>query len=325
MPEETGQGMDFRTAPSSFADAFASGGASGAEETRKSHIIDELIAERATKLSRQALWPILRPILYRLFHYRQAVGMADDIAALSGHGAMAYLSALLSLDISVAGVENIPKSGGFILAPTHPTGIADGIAVFDLLKNIRPDMAIFANRDALRVAPGFKDIIIPVEWRQGEKSHAKSRDTLEMTARAFHSKKAIVLFPSGRIAFWNDGRLTERPWQTSIVSLTRRYKFPIVPARITARNSGLFYFLSKYSTELRDMTVFHELLNKTGRAFSITVGCAIPATALAGDAGDVARRLQAHAVETLAAGPNAEFDALSPQSPKAEPMPFPLA
>ena len=317
--------MDFRTAPSSFADAFASGSVNADEGGRKPHIIDELIAERATKLSQHALWPLLRAVLYRLFHYRQAVEMADDIAALSGHGAMAYLSALLSLDISVAGVENIPRSGGFILAPTHPTGIADGIAVFDVLKDIRPDMAIFANRDALRVAPGFKDIIIPVEWRQGEKSHAKSRDTLEMTARAFLSKRAVVLFPSGRIAYWNEGHLTERPWQASVVSLARRYDFPIVPARITARNSGLFYFLSKYSTELRDMTVFHELLNKTGRAFSITIGREIPAAALAGDANDVARRLQAHAMETLAVDPNAGFDPASRQSRNVKPLAVPLA
>ncbi|TAN13932.1 MAG: acyltransferase [Rhizobiaceae bacterium] len=307
--------MGFRTARSSFGDAFSSE-ADAAGESRKPHVIDKLITERATRLSQGALWPILRPLLYRMFHYRQAVSMADDIAALPGHGAMAYLSALLSLDISISGSDNIPASGGFILAPTHPTGIADGIAIFDLLKEIRPDMAIFANRDALRVAPGFQDIIIPVEWRQGEKSHAKSRDTLEMTARAFLSKKAVVLFPSGRIAYWNEGHLTERPWQASVVSLARRYDFPVVPARITARNSGLFYFLSKYSTELRDMTIFHELLNKTGRAFSITIGRAIPATALAGDANDVACRLQRHAVERLAVDPNADFEPARSEPPE---------
>ena len=120
--------------------------------------------------------------------------------------------------------ENLPASGGFILAPSHPTGIADGIAVFDFLKTARPDMAIFANRDALRVAPGFRDLIIPVEWRQGEKTLSKSRDTLEMTARAFSGKKVVVLFPSGRIAFWNEGRLTERPWQSS-ASTRRQFSF----------------------------------------------------------------------------------------------------
>jgi putative hemolysin len=297
--------MDFRTAPSSIAEAF--GGELPDTPLSEPHIIDRLIEERATRMSKTALWPVLRPILYRAFQYRRAVSLADRIAPMSGHDAMAHLSALLSLDMEVNGLSNIPESGGFILAPSHPTGIADGIAVFDLLRNIRPDMAIFANRDAERVAPGFRDLIIPVEWRQDEKTHAKSRDTLEMTARAFMQKRAIVLFPSGRIAYWHEGTLTERPWQTSLVSLARRYDFPVVPARMTARNSGLFYLLSKYSTELRDMTIFRELLNKKGRSYSITIGRPIQPAHLEGEPGEVIARLQEHTVFGLAADPHADF------------------
>lgn len=271
------------------------------------HVIDQLIAERATRLSKHPFWPLLRPVIYRYFHYDQAVRMADEIAPMSGWNAMSHVSDLLALDMTVTGIENVPASGAFILAPSHPTGIADGIVVFDLLKRVRPDMAIFANRDALRVAPGFRDLIIPVEWRQGEKTHSKSRDTLEMTARAFQDQRVVVLFPSGRIAFWNEGKLTERPWQNSVVALARRFQAPIVPVNITARNSGLFYFLSKYSTELRDMTVFHELLNKKSGQFRITVGKPIAPDMLEGESAEVAALLQAHAVERLAVDPAAEF------------------
>lgn len=271
------------------------------------HVVDQLIEERATNLSRQIWWPVARPLALRLLHYREAVRMADDIAPLSGWDAMSYLSELLGLRLHVTGLANIPASGGFILAPSHPTGIADGIAVFDLLRNLRPDMAIYANRDALRVAPLFRDLIIPVEWRQGEKSHSKSRDTLEMTARAFADGKAVVLFPSGRIAFWNEGRLTERPWQNSVVALARRYRVPIVTARLSARNSGLFYLMSRFSHELRDMTVFHELLNKKKSPFEIIVGKPILPDQIEGDASEVAARLQKYTLETLKADPTAEF------------------
>lgn len=271
------------------------------------HIVDQLIDERSIRLSRHPLWPLVRPALLRFFHYRQALRMCDDISALPGREALAYLSRLLELELSVIGSENIPAAGGFILATSHPTGIADGIATFDLLKERRPDMAIFANRDAIRAAPGFRDVIIPVEWRQGEKSHARSRDTLEATARAFAQQKAVVLFPSGRIAWWNEGRLTERPWQTSVVALARRFRFPVVPASMTARNSGLFYFLSRFSTELRDITVFHEFLNKKGQPFSIVVGRPIPPDALSGEPAAVTARLQHHTVTRLRENPDAEF------------------
>lgn len=295
--------MEFRSMPGSVVSALENERA-GSEVK---HIVDQLIAERATRLSRSSLWPVLRPIIYRTFHYRHAVSMANDIAPMSGWDAFDYLSRLLSLEVSATGTENLPKEGAFILAPSHPTGIADGIAVFDLLKECRPDMAIFANRDALRVAAGFRDLIIPVEWRQGEKSHSKSRDTLAMTARAFGDGKAVVLFPSGRIAYWNEGKLTERPWQGSVVALARRFGVPVVPARLTARNSGLFYLLSKYSTELRDMTVFHELLNKKKDAFRITIGKPIAPDLLDGEPGEVAALLQQHTVEKMAADPAAIF------------------
>jgi putative hemolysin len=299
--------MDFRPTPSSLAETLAD--ALPESPLPEARIIDRLIEERATHMSKTVLWPVLRPVLYRAFQYQRALSLAGEIAGMSGHDAMAHLSALLSLDIEVTGLSNVPSSGGFILAPSHPTGIADGIAVFDILKGVRPDMAIFANRDAQRVAPGFRDIIIPVEWRQGEKTHAKSRDTLEMTARAFMQKRAIVLFPSGRIAYWHEGKLTERPWQTSLISLARRYDFPVVPVRMTARNSGLFYFLSKYSTELRDMTIFRELLNKKGRSYSVVIGKPIPAAELEGEPGDVIARLQEHTVSGLAADPDRAFAA----------------
>lgn len=272
-----------------------------------SHIVDQLIAERTTHLSQHPLWPLARPLLYRFLSYRQALVMADEIAALSGWDAMAYISELLSLNVSSRGMENIPSKGCFILAPTHPTGIADGIAIFDLVKSLRPDMAVFANRDALRVNPQFRDLIIPVEWRANEKSHAKSRDTLEMTAKAFSEKKAIILFPAGRIACWNEDKLTERPWQPSVVALARRYEVPIVPVNMAARNSGLFYFLSKYSTELRDMTLFHELLNKKGRGFDMIVGKPIAPNLLEGDPTNLAARLHNHTVVALADDPEAQF------------------
>lgn len=273
----------------------------------RDHIVDQLIAERATRLSRHPVWPALRPLIYRYFDYDLAVAMADEIAPLSGLEAFDFLSRLLDLCVEATGRENLPKTGGFILAPSHPTGIADGIAIYELMKPVRTDLSFFANRDALRVAPGFRDVIIPVEWRQGEKTRSKSRDTLEMTARAFTGQRAVVLFPSGRIAYWNGGKLTERPWQASFVALARRYNVPVVPVHITARNSGLFYFLSKYSTEMRDMTIFHELLNKKRKPFSITVGKPVSSDLLGGDAAEVAALLQTHTVERLAADPEAAF------------------
>ena len=273
------------------------------------HIVDTLIAERGVKLVQHPLWPLMRPFLYTLLRYDKAIEFADDIANMPGFQAFEYLSAILELDIQVRQGERIPSSGGFILVSNHPTGIADGVAVFDLLKTRRPDMMFFANRDAVRVNPRMAEMIIPVEWREEHKSKLKARETLQLTNRAIGERKATVLFPSGRIAYWANGRLNERPWKGSAVGLARKYDLPILPVHMTARNSGLFYWLAKWSTELRDMTVFHELLNKKGDRFEFTVGDLIAPDRLDGDLMEVTAALEHHTVHALAADENAAFSA----------------
>ncbi|MFD1746431.1 GNAT family N-acetyltransferase [Rhizobium helianthi] len=276
------------------------------------HIVDTLIAERGTQIVKHPLWPVMRPFLYSLLRYRRAVGFANDIQGLSGHQSFQHLSDMLHLDIRVRGEENIPAKGGFILVSNHPTGIADGVAVFDLLKTRRPDMMFFANRDAVRVNPRFSEMIIPVEWREEYKSKLKARETLRLTNHAVETGKVTVLFPSGRIAYWDNGRLNERPWKTSAVSLAKKYNLPILPMHMKARNSGLFYWFAKWSTELRDMTVFYELLNKKGDLFEFTVGQMISPDALDGDPAEVTKALEKHSVFDLAKNPAARFQPLRP-------------
>ncbi|MDE1993506.1 MAG: GNAT family N-acetyltransferase [Rhizobiaceae bacterium] len=283
------------------------------------HIVDTLIAERGQKIVRNPFWPIMRPFLYTLLRYNKAIEFANAVANITGFQCFEYMSDLLRLDIQVANVERIPAAGGFILVSNHPTGIADGVAVFDLLKERRPDMMVFANRDAVRVNPRFAEMIIPVEWREEYKSKLKTRETLQLTNRAVAEGKVTVLFPSGRIAYWANGKLNERPWKTSAVGLARKYNLPILPVHLTARNSGLFYWFAKWSTELRDMTVFHELLNKRGDRFEFQIGNLIPVDQLDGDVNDVTKALEKHTVFDLAADGNAVFTPVSAPTVAADP------
>lgn len=274
---------------------------------RPGHVIDELIADRGKSIMSHPLWPVLRPVFHTVFHYRDAIRFADSIAPLSGYDSFEYVSNVLKLDVKVERKERIPLKGGFLLASNHPTGIADGIAMFDLLKDIRPDMMFFANRDALRVNPRFVEMIIPVEWRDTHKSRLKARETLQLTSQTFKDDKAGILYPSGRIAHWHEGKLTEREWKPSVYSIARKYNLPILPVHLSARNSGLFYWLSKYSSELRDITVFHELLNKTGNAFDFKIGNMIMPDQLGDDIALGTKALENHTVFGLADDVDLDF------------------
>ncbi|WP_242390296.1 GNAT family N-acetyltransferase [Polymorphum gilvum] len=271
------------------------------------HIVDTLIAERGRQVMASPWWPLIRPLAHRILRYRDAVDMADAIATMSADDVFAHLSALLSLDVTTLGLERVPERGPVVLVSNHPTGIADGVVLYDAIKNRRRDLSIFANRDAIRINPRLAEMIVPVEWRAEFKTREKTKETLRNAGRAFAQERAVVLFPSGRLAYWHEGKLTERPWMTSALALARKHRVPIIPMHMGGRNSGLFYFLARVSTELRDMTVFNELLNKKSARFRVHFGKPIAPEALDGDAAEQTDRLRVHCAETLGRDPDAEF------------------
>lgn len=270
---------------------------------RGKHMIDILIEERAKTLIKSPFWPFYRAILYPLLKEPRARRMADAIAGLSGRDAMDYVSSVLDLDIRKSGFEHVPAKGRVIIASVHPTGIADGVAMYDALKERRPDLCFFANRDAVRVAPRLSELVIPVEWVIEKRTRARSRETLVEAKKAFTDERCVVLFPSGRLAYMDEMKvLVEREWLTSVAIFARRYDCAIVPAHITARNSWLYYWFWKLNTELRDITLFNELLNKRGKRFDIEFGPAIPPEALDGDPVEVTKALREHAAYDVPAG-----------------------
>jgi putative hemolysin len=272
------------------------------------HIVDVLIAERAPKLAASPLWPVARPLLYALLDYGKARGMADAISAMPGRAALDYVSQLLSLQVEVRNLARTPPKGRLVVICNHPTGIADGLAVYDALSLVRPDLCFYANADALRVAPGLADVLIPVEWVEAKRTRETARRTLEESRIALEAERCLVIFPSGRLARRPpDGRLQDPPWASSAVSVARRRQAPVLPVHVAGPWSTLFHLFHQVSSELRDITLFHELLNKRGRGFRLTIGPPIPPEALAGDAGQVTARLKTYVEKALPANPDAGF------------------
>lgn len=236
------------------------------------HIVDTLIKERAPKLSRSPLWPVVRPPLYTLLNYREAREMADDIADLGGYEALDYASDLLDLDLETDGLDCVPDKGPVLIVVNHPTGVADGVALYDALKDRRTDLGFFANDDALRICPGFEDVIVPVVWPPEERTMESSKQTLRAAMTMIEDERAIVIFPSGAVARLRKGEVVDQPWETTPFTLAKKHGIPIVPAHLCGPYSRLFNFFDRFSEELRDVTLFHELLNKKGERFALVFG-----------------------------------------------------
>lgn len=249
----------------------------------------------------------MRPSLYSLLGYSKARRTADYLQTLNGGDSFDHLTEELQVKLTLNQIERMPSKGRLIVIANHPTGLADGVAVWDALRRVRRDIVFFANADALRVNPGFSDTLIPVEWVQEKRSPAKTRETLRLAKEAFAAEKCVVIFPSGKLARKINGVLTEQAWMQSATSLARKYKCPVQPLNLQAENSWLYYFFARVNGELRDITLFHELLNKRGSAFEMTFGPLITPDTLTGDAGEVTAALREYVSYQLKDAPDAPF------------------
>lgn len=270
------------------------------DQGEQRHIVDLLIEERAPVLLHRPVsaW-LMRHLLYPVLGYAAARATVDRIQGLPGAAVMDLAVRELALRVAVLGLARLPRAGRVVIAANHPTGLADGVAVWQAFRRTRPDLMMLANGDAIRIAAGLREVFIPVEWARARRTQAGSRRLLADLAEAMAQERAVVLFPSGRLAYLRWRGLTERPWLGTAISLARRFGAPILPLHIRARNSALFYALSRLGTELRDVTLFHELLNKRGQRYTLTLGQPIDPAALPDDPAEAIGLLQRHVEHDL--------------------------
>lgn len=145
----------------------------------------------------------------------------------------------------VKGLENIPASGGVIVAANHPLGGLDGIALMDVVGERRKDIRFFVN-DLLMALSNFAPIFVPVN------KHGKN--TSEYTARfeeVYASDMCMLIFPAGLVSRkQQDGRIEDLIWKKSFISKAVQYEKDIVPVYIEGQNSSFFYNLAYYRKKI---------------------------------------------------------------------------
>ena len=239
-------------------------------------VIDELIAERAPWYFEAGVpQSVMRLCLNGLLDYKNTVELANTLVNNSAEQIFTDIGCQLSKNVQVSGIQNIPSHGPALIVCNHPTGIADGLILHNVLLARRDDVYFFANRDITRVFPQMASMIAPVEWRPEKRRHTDMRHLMQYVRDAKAEGKLGIIFPSGRLAKRVGLNLVERPWMASAAMIARKFKLPVVPVHISARNSLLFYLFDLIHPTLRDITLFHETLNKDKFAFDIHIGKAV--------------------------------------------------
>ncbi|MFV0360862.1 1-acyl-sn-glycerol-3-phosphate acyltransferase [Tropicimonas sp.] len=256
--------------------------------------IDPLIRERANWLfsdsfvSRNA-----HRLLNRVLSYDDTIALGNQLRNEPADVIMNHMAKLIARDVQISGLENVPQSGPALIVANHPTGIADGIIMWHALTKRRADPFFYANSDILRVVPQLETMIAPVEWRVEKRSHAKTRETMAYTRKAIEAGRIGVIFPSGRLAKRRWLKLHEREWMASAAMIARKFDLDVIPVNVRARNSALFYMFDLIHPSLRDITLFHETLNKDRQPYRLNFGRPIPAKSLPASSAEAIEEMKA--------------------------------
>lgn len=188
-----------------------------------------------------------------------------------------FLNAILDefqieFEIDPEELKRLPKAGPYITISNHPLGGIDGILLLKLMRERDPDFKIIANFLLHRIEP-LKPFIMPVNPFENHKDSQSSVLGIKETLRHLSEGKPLGIFPAGEVSnFEEDDKIVDKPWEEGALKLIRRAEVPVVPIYFHAKNSKLFYMLSKISPTLQTAKLPSELLTQKDRVIRVRIG-----------------------------------------------------
>ncbi len=188
-----------------------------------------------------------------------------------------FLNAILDdleikFDIPEEDFKRIPKEGAFITISNHPLGGIDGILLLKLMLERNPDYKIIANFLLHKIEP-LKPYVMPVNPFEDHKDKKSSLQGIKETMLHLSQNKPIGIFPAGEVSTLRDDKLIiDKPWEEGAIKIIKKAQVPVVPIYFHAKNSPLFYLLSKLNGTLRTAKLPSELFNRKNRTIKIRIG-----------------------------------------------------
>jgi putative hemolysin len=178
----------------------------------------------------------------------------------------------IKFEIPEEDMKRLPKEGPYITVSNHPLGGIDGILLLKLMLEQRSDFKIIANFLLHRIEP-LKPYIMPVNPFEDRKDVASSITGFKNAILHLREGHPLGVFPAGEVSTYRDGKLVvDRPWEEAAMKLIKKAEVPVVPIYFHAKNSRLFYRLSKISDTFRTAKLPSELLTQKRRIIKVRVG-----------------------------------------------------
>ncbi|QCX37235.1 lysophospholipid acyltransferase family protein [Aureibaculum algae] len=188
-----------------------------------------------------------------------------------------FLNAILDelqikFEIPKEDLKRIPKDGAFISISNHPLGGIDGVLLLKLLVEKRPDYKIIGNFLLHRIEP-LKPYVMPVNPFEDRKDAKSSITGLKNALQHLRDGNSLGIFPAGEVSTYKDGKLiVDKPWEEGAIKLIYKANVPVIPIYFHAKNSRLFYFLSKINSVLRTAKLPSEALRQGSRIIKVRIG-----------------------------------------------------
>jgi len=178
----------------------------------------------------------------------------------------------IKFEIPEEDLKRLPKDGAYITISNHPLGGIDGILLLKLMLDKEPNFKIIANFLLHRIAP-LKPFIMPVNPFENHKDVKSSVIGIKETFRHLSDGKPLGIFPAGEVSTYKDGKLVvDKPWEEGAIKVIRKAQVPVVPIYFHAKNSKLFYFLSKINDTFRTAKLPSELHTQKDRVIKVRIG-----------------------------------------------------
>tara|TARA_R110001632_G_scaffold155584_2_gene273763 strand:+ start:606 stop:2420 length:1815 start_codon:yes stop_codon:yes gene_type:complete len=178
----------------------------------------------------------------------------------------------IKFDIPEADLKRLPKTGAYITISNHPLGGIDGILLLKLMLEQREDFKIIANFLLHRIEP-LKPYVMPVNPFEDRKDIKSSVTGFKNALIHLKEGHPLGIFPAGEVSTYKDEKLIiDKPWEEAAMKLAKKADVPVVPIYFHAKNSKLFYFLSRISDTLRTAKLPSELLTQKHRVIKVRIG-----------------------------------------------------
>jgi len=178
----------------------------------------------------------------------------------------------IKFEIPEEDLKRLPKDGAYITVSNHPLGGIDGILLLKLMLEQHKDFKIIANFLLHRIAP-LKPYIMPVNPFEDRKEIKSSIAGFKNSILHLRAGHPLGIFPAGEVSTYRDGKLVvDKPWEETAIKLIKKAEVPVVPIYFHAKNSKLFYKLSKISDTFRTAKLPSEVLTQKRRVIKVRIG-----------------------------------------------------